>query len=99
MSMIGNNDALEYAECAIPDMLGSVDPETCDYYERFVNRIRYLTEKDTGCKPKYHKGLKVGNDYYTCGNCGATVKYGVNSNYCDNCGFKILWDNPRCLTK
>jgi hypothetical protein len=23
----------------------------------------------------------------------------VSENYCCNCGYKIIWDNPRCLTK
>ena len=100
MSMIGNMDALEYAECSIPDMLGSLDPETSDYYERFVNRIRYLIRQNEGCKPKYHKGIYGSKyDYWSCGNCGDIVKNDVNSNYCDKCGFKIHWDSPRCLTK
>lgn len=53
-----------------------------------------------GSKPKFHKGRHGKKyDYYTCGNCGAEVKHGVVENYCFNCGYRILWDNPRCLTK
>ena len=52
-----------------------------------------------GSKPIFHKG-RYGKqyDYWTCGNCGSTVKHDVVENYCCNCGYKILWDNPRCLT-
>lgn len=55
---------------------------------------------ETGKRPKFHKG-KNGptHDYWTCGNCGATLVYVVNESYCHNCGYKQLWDNPRCLTK
>ena len=58
LSMIGNMEALEYAECGIPDMLGSLDVTTQEYYERFVERIRYLAIRDNGFKPKYHKGQR-----------------------------------------
>lgn len=55
---------------------------------------------EIGAKPKFHKG-KYGKKYdtYTCGNCGSTLKGGVSENYCCNCGYKIIWDSPRCLTK
>ena len=50
-------------------------------------------------KAIFHKG-RYGKqyDYWTCGNCGSTIKRDVVENYCCNCGYKILWDNPRCLT-
>ena len=52
-----------------------------------------------GEKPKFHKGhFGKKYDYYTCGHCGATTKDSVLDNFCWNCGFRILWDNPRCLT-
>lgn len=62
--------------------------------------IIYTIRARIGAKPKFHKG-RYGNryDYYTCGNCGATTKDSVVDNYCHNCGYRILWDNPRCLTK
>ncbi len=51
-----------------------------------------------GEKPKFHKG-KYGKKYdnYTCGNCGAGLK-DIVDDFCWSCGFRILWDNPRCLT-
>ena len=54
-------------------------------------------EQMAGEKPKFHKG-KYGKkfDYHTCGHCGATVD--VIYDYCFKCGFRILWDNPRCMT-
>lgn len=60
-------------------------------------RKSFLAEK--GKKPKFHKG-KYGSKYdsWTCGNCGSTLHNGVCNNYCSNCGYKVLWDNPRCLT-
>lgn len=48
-----------------------------------------------GAKPKRHKGKYI-NDFYTCGNCGSGVA--VEHNFCSGCGFRVLWDNPRCLT-
>ena len=50
-----------------------------------------------GAKPKFHKG-KYGTkyDYYTCGNCGATLE--IIADYCFKCGYRTLWDSPRCLT-
>ena len=50
-----------------------------------------------GARPKFRPG-KYGKQYdtHTCGNCGRTVR--VEDNYCGGCGFRILWDNPRCLT-
>lgn len=67
--------------------------------ERVLARINYEFDKDIPVSPKFHKG-KCGKQYdsYTCGNCGTTIKRGITSNYCDNCGFAIKWDNPRCLT-
>lgn len=50
-----------------------------------------------GAKPRFRKG-KYGKKYdcHTCGNCGATVE--VIYDYCFKCGFRLLWDSPRCLT-
>ena len=55
---------------------------------------------EIGAKPKFHKG-KYGKKYdtYTCGNCGSELNRGLIENYCCNCGYKIIWDSPRCLTK
>ena len=50
-----------------------------------------------GAKPKFHKG-KYGKQYdsHTCGSCGFTLS--VTNNYCPDCGTRVLWENPRCLT-
>lgn len=50
-----------------------------------------------GAKPKYRKG-KYGKQYdsHTCGNCGYQIS--VTYDYCPKCGYRLLWDNPRCLT-
>lgn len=86
--MCGIDQACEY--------LSTLDGEMP---ERIINRLRYVQAKDNGVKPKFHKGI-YGKKYdtWTCGNCGATTKDGVGDNYCRNCGYRILWDNPRCLT-
>lgn len=50
-----------------------------------------------GFKPKYVAG-KYGKkfSYHKCGNCGVTIE--VIADYCFKCGYRILWENPRCLT-
>lgn len=62
-------------------------------------RIEKMFRAEMGKKPKFHAG-KHGHKYdnYTCGNCGKTLKYDVGENYCWNCGYRVNWDNPRCLT-
>ena len=66
-----------------------------DDYERAVNRVRYEFSKLDGAKPRYNRGKYVKN-WYTCRNCGCIVK--IEHNYCPNCGYKLLWDEIRCLT-
>ena len=57
----------------------------------------YLAEQ--GIRPRFHKGIRsCVHSYWTCGNCGTSLKYAVCENFCHNCGYRILWDNPRCLT-
>lgn len=50
-----------------------------------------------GAKPRFRKG-KCGKQYdaHTCSNCGVTLS--VVYRYCPGCGFRLLWDNPACLT-
>ena len=76
-------------------------------YEKEINNAKLSVPRaeksfraEIGKKPKYHKGVH-GKQYdsYTCGQCGKAVSYGVMQNYCWNCGYQILWDSPRCLTK
>ena len=66
-------------------------------YEHAVNRVIYEFAKTDQIKPKYHKGHSI-NDWYTCGNCGHAI-HEIHFNYCQNCGYGIKWDSPRCLTK
>ncbi len=51
-----------------------------------------------GKKPRFHKGV-YGKKYdsYSCGECGHGIV--VQNDYCPNCGYRILWDSPRCLTR
>ena len=69
-----------------------------DYSLRIINRLRYLQDQGNGVKPKLNKG-KYRSDWWTCGNCGSKTYDGVVANFCWNCGYRILWDSCRCLTK
>lgn len=52
-----------------------------------------------GAKPKFVKGIYgKKHEHWNCGNCGSMLKHEVLENYCCNCGYRVLWDNPRCLT-
>ena len=84
---------LEYL--TIEEYLKSIDDHTVLSKPRAEKAYR----AETGKKPKYHKG-KHGptHDYWTCGNCGTILTHSVCENYCHNCGYKQLWDSPRCLT-
>ena len=65
-------------------------------YERSVNRVMYEFDKLDGVKPRYNRGKHI-KSWYTCRNCGSTVM--IHHNFCPNCGYKLLWDGIRCLTK
>lgn len=84
---------LEYL--TIEEYLKSID----DHAKLSKPGIEKAYRAETGIKPKFHKG-KYGTKYdsWTCGNCGAELVYSVCENYCHNCGYKQLWDSPRCLT-
>ena len=72
----------------IPDTLINALSEA-----RYEKAIR----AEIGLAPKFHKGKYGGKfDYHTCGQCGATIQ--VISDYCHKCGYRVLWENPRCLT-
>ena len=57
----------------------------------------YAISKMEGKKPKFRKGV-YGKQYdsHSCGDCGHVIA--VINNFCPNCGCRILWDEPRCLT-
>ena len=61
-----------------------------------LETLKEIEGRLIGYKPKYHKGIHI-RSYYTCGQCGATIGE-IIYNYCNNCGYRIKWDNPRCLT-
>ena len=48
-----------------------------------------------GVKPNIQK--KDLHDTYTCGQCGR--EFEITDNYCPDCGYRILWNSCRCLTK
>ena len=66
-----------------------------DWMQEVINRLEYHRNQATGVKPKWHRGQSI-KDYYTCGNCGRTVR--IEDNFCAGCGYRILWDSVRCLT-
>ena len=68
--------------------------------ELSVPRAEKAFRAEFGMKPKYHKG-KHGSKYdkWTCRQCGSDLVYGVCENYCNNCGYRVIWDSPRCLTE
>jgi len=89
--MVGIDEACEWLE--------TKTLKTDDMPRRIINRLRYLQAKDDGVKPRFHKG-EYGKkyDYWSCGQCGAITKFYTVDNYCHKCGYRILWDSPRCLT-
>lgn len=90
----GIDQAIEYIQGIQPKNKND------DMPERIINRLRYIRNKDAGVKPKFHEG-HYGHKYdsWTCGNCGTTIRGNVVDNYCQNCGYRILWDGTRCLTR
>ena len=89
----GITEAIEYLSALEPKDKHDEMPE------RIANRLRYIRAKDEGVRPKFHPGAYGHKyDYWSCGNCGAGG-IDVNHNYCKNCGYRILWDSTRCLTK
>ena len=65
--------------------------------EQIIHRLEYHRAQAEGVKPKYNKGKYI-KDWYRCGNCAFSSLH-VEYDYCPNCGFRIKWDSPRCLTK
>lgn len=79
--MVGCNEAINWVM--------SLDiPGQADKQDLVVNRMMYEFEKDMGATAKKHKGKYVA-DFYTCGNCGASVSE-PHWKYCPNCGYRII---------
>ena len=83
--------------CGIDEAIQHIQ-EDCGsalWAEVVINRLKYHRNQAEGVKPKWHRGQSI-KDYYTCGNCGRTVR--IEDNFCAGCGYRILWDSVRCLT-
>ena len=76
------------------------EKEITESFIRMRNRFAYHIDQAAPVELKYHKG-KYGSKYdsWTCRNCGCGITHGVVQNFCWNCGHRLAWDNPRCLTK
>lgn len=79
--MVGCNEAINW-------VMSLNIPEQADKQDLVVNRMMYEFEKDMGATAKKHKG-KYMADFYTCGNCGASVNE-PHWKYCPNCGYRII---------
>ena len=84
--MCGIDQAIQYL---LEDCVG------LEWTELVINRLDYHRRQADGVKPKHHNGQSI-KDYYTCGNCGKRVD--IIDNFCGGCGFRIQWNNIRCLT-
>ena len=77
------------------------DPHTKEAVERLLTVSDRADRMNKGIKPQYHKGKSI-NDWYTCGQCGAMLNKAASddvlNDFCWQCGYRIKWDNPRCLT-
>lgn len=95
--MMSESDAIELLETSVADALTQSPIQIrTDEYDRALNRIRYRFAQCKPVKPKRHKGKYI-KDFYTCGNCAFSVSE-IGWDYCPNCGYRIGWDSPRCLT-
>ena len=97
-TMCGIDQAIEWLD----SVKGNIQiplKRDADMPDRIIERMKYIRDKDAGVKPRFNKGI-YGHKYdsWTCGNCGAGIP-DVLPNYCRNCGYKILWDSTRCLTR
>ncbi len=84
--------------CGVDDAIAYLRGLDDDRARDTAARLTYIRDKETGVKPKFHKG-RYGHkyDYYTCGHCGSTFPHGAER-FCSNCGYAVLWDIPWCLT-
>lgn len=92
--MCGIDDAIKYLRTIRPER-----KEDADKPKMIINRLEYHRAQAIGVRPKFHKG-QYGKKYdsWSCGNCGRTLSRDVLANYCDGCGYRVLWDSPRCVT-
>lgn len=90
--MCGIDEAIEYIEKCEPRNTDD------DMPGRIIERLKYVRDKDKGIKPVFHKGIKIGHDYWTCGQCGRRTKDYSGDEFCVSCGYRILWGSIPCLT-
>lgn len=99
-TMMSGKDALELLDqiCSKID-LSKHEKGFEESLVRMRNRLTYHVDQASPVKLKYHKGM-YGRKYdsWTCSNCGCGISYEVIQNYCWNCGHRLDWDSPRCLT-
>ena len=84
-------------DCPLNKLWGVKMAIKYDEYGLSEARHKKALKAEAGHKPKFHKG-RCGKkyDYYTCGQCGAGIE--IIDDYCYKCGYRVLWDNLRCLT-
>lgn len=100
--MVGGEEALNILDRIFPMIVFENKKEEIEITELFArmrNRFAYHIDQDAPVGLKYHKG-KYGSKYdsWTCSNCGCGITHSVIQNFCWNCGHRLDWDTPRCLT-
>lgn len=101
-TMVGGEEALNILDQIFPMIIfknKKEEKEITEAFTRMRNRFAYHIDQAAPVKLKYHKG-KYGSKYdsWTCGNCGCGITYSVGQNFCWDCGHRLAWDHPRCLT-
>ena len=54
--MIGNVQAIDYVQNALPDMLGALPPDAAAEYDSFAKRVVYTCTLNQGKPPRFRKG-------------------------------------------
>lgn len=100
--MLSGEDALNLLDQIFPKIVfksRKEEYEITEAFRRARNRFAYHIDQASPVKPKYHKGMHGRkNDTWTCGNCGCGITYDVMQDFCSNCGHRLAWEHPRCLT-
>lgn len=98
-TMIGGKDALNALDRFEAMIDFTHEKDLHELFDRMRNRFVYQIFQAEPLKPRFYKG-KFGEKYdrYTCSGCGCELTHDVGQNYCWNCGHKVAWESPRCLT-
>jgi len=97
MSMCSVDEAIQYIEGQADTMRLHSEKRYADMPERIVRLLKYSRRQMEGVKPRYYKASRAIYSYWVCSNCGRS-HLDVGDNFCPNCGYRIKWDSPRCLT-